>query len=324
MAGGKGGGAWKVAYADFVTAMMAFFMVMWIVGQNKEVKEEIASYFQDPFDSLGHPPGIMGEKAHGPSASTSGRHLPRGDGQGPNKSGKEMQPHIRGVPLPRTSIGVEVSFADDSAELDADARAALEELAPYLVGKPQIVEVRGHASRKPLPMGSPYRDAWDLSYARCLAVRKRLEELHVEPERLRLCQSSPFEPVVNAGKAPSAATRSRVEVYLLNESVRTTFVPPPDAHAAGGHDAHGHDAHGADPHGHDAHGRDAHDAAAHSEADGHDKVHAVEPHDAPAHKAPSAAHDDHASEGKQADAHGEKKTHPPHDDHPAEAKHEAH
>ena len=36
---GKGGGAWKVAYADFVTAMMAFFLVMWIVGQDKPVKQ---------------------------------------------------------------------------------------------------------------------------------------------------------------------------------------------------------------------------------------------------------------------------------------------
>ena len=35
---GKGGGAWKVAYADFVTAMMAFFMVMWLVGQNDKLK----------------------------------------------------------------------------------------------------------------------------------------------------------------------------------------------------------------------------------------------------------------------------------------------
>lgn len=46
MAGG--GGAWKVAYADFVTAMMAFFMVMWLVGQDKKVKESVARYFVDP------------------------------------------------------------------------------------------------------------------------------------------------------------------------------------------------------------------------------------------------------------------------------------
>lgn len=42
------GGAWKVAYADFVTAMMALFMVLWIIGQNKEVIQATADYFKDP------------------------------------------------------------------------------------------------------------------------------------------------------------------------------------------------------------------------------------------------------------------------------------
>lgn len=42
------GGAWKVAYADFVTAMMALFMVLWIIGQNKEVIQAKADYFKDP------------------------------------------------------------------------------------------------------------------------------------------------------------------------------------------------------------------------------------------------------------------------------------
>jgi len=42
------GGAWKVAYADFVTAMMALFIVLWIVGQSKQIKEYVANYFKDP------------------------------------------------------------------------------------------------------------------------------------------------------------------------------------------------------------------------------------------------------------------------------------
>src|SRR5919108_6606948 len=47
--GGHHGGAWKVAYADFVTAMMALFMVLWIVGQSsKAAKEAIADYFRHP------------------------------------------------------------------------------------------------------------------------------------------------------------------------------------------------------------------------------------------------------------------------------------
>jgi len=46
--GGHHGGAWKVAYADFVTAMMAFFIVMWILASSEEVKQAVASYFQEP------------------------------------------------------------------------------------------------------------------------------------------------------------------------------------------------------------------------------------------------------------------------------------
>lgn len=46
--GGHHGGAWKVAYADFVTAMMALFIVLWIVGQSKNIKSSISNYFKDP------------------------------------------------------------------------------------------------------------------------------------------------------------------------------------------------------------------------------------------------------------------------------------
>src|SRR3982751_4671858 len=45
---GHHGGAWKVAFADFMTAMMAFFLVMWIVGQSKATKAGLAGYFRAP------------------------------------------------------------------------------------------------------------------------------------------------------------------------------------------------------------------------------------------------------------------------------------
>ena len=49
------GGAWKVAYADFVTAMMALFIVLWIIGQSKQVKQYVAEYFKDPVHSVRKP-----------------------------------------------------------------------------------------------------------------------------------------------------------------------------------------------------------------------------------------------------------------------------
>src|SRR5215467_12055669 len=46
--GGHHGGAWKVAYADFVTAMMALFIVLWLMGSSEKVKKAVAGYFNDP------------------------------------------------------------------------------------------------------------------------------------------------------------------------------------------------------------------------------------------------------------------------------------
>src|SRR5271166_5986926 len=46
--GGHHGGAWKVAYADFVTAMMSLFIVLWLLNASKKVQEAVGGYFKDP------------------------------------------------------------------------------------------------------------------------------------------------------------------------------------------------------------------------------------------------------------------------------------
>jgi chemotaxis protein MotB len=63
--GGHHGGAWKVAFADFMTAMMAFFLVMWLVGQSDEVKQSVAGYFRDPgkFNQQGRSGVLKGNDA---------------------------------------------------------------------------------------------------------------------------------------------------------------------------------------------------------------------------------------------------------------------
>ncbi len=80
--GGHHGGAWKVAYADFVTAMMAFFIVMWILASGEDVKQAVSGYFQDPglFEyktTKGSPVNINIM----PPASSSGK----GEGEGGSK-----------------------------------------------------------------------------------------------------------------------------------------------------------------------------------------------------------------------------------------------
>jgi len=86
-----GGGAWKVAYADFVTAMMAFFLVMWLVSQDQKIKESIAHYFQGPvgIDLLGersrrtHAGGLFYNEVNGPVPGYTDRASGRAIGTSP-------------------------------------------------------------------------------------------------------------------------------------------------------------------------------------------------------------------------------------------------
>lgn len=98
--GGHHGGAWKVAYADFVTAMMALFIVLWIVGQSKEVKQSISGYFKDP--------GVF----------TSGR------------DGGILPDAQKAMPLPPPPVEVEVDMRDSEMEaLKAEALKISETIA---------------------------------------------------------------------------------------------------------------------------------------------------------------------------------------------------
>lgn len=75
--GGHHGGAWKVAYADFVTAMMALFMVLWISAQDQEILLSTSQYFQNPFNApLDRTMGVMTGAGAGGGASGQGDESP--------------------------------------------------------------------------------------------------------------------------------------------------------------------------------------------------------------------------------------------------------
>src|SRR5262245_19672088 len=170
---GKGGGAWKVAYADFVTAMMAFFMVMWLTSQNEAIKEAVAHPFQDPFSSY-----VPNEDANSPKPQPGPRSnvpLPK-QNDDKKKARRTRRPTLITMGSGnQTTTGTVVFFGAESAELDDAARLELRTLLPSLLGKPQKIEIRGHASRRPPGAASPFKDAWQLSYARCLATMRFLE-----------------------------------------------------------------------------------------------------------------------------------------------------
>jgi chemotaxis protein MotB len=178
MAGG--GGAWKVAYADFVTAMMAFFMVMWITAQSKQLKLAVAHYFNDPFNSLSKTKGpeSAGSVTTGPMAPGSRELLPShqpGDPAGLKKTKNPKPPGVK-ITSPgtkawagegkknaglgqqtvyhlhdgnRESQGTVITFPESSSALTDAAIQQLNVLIAEASGHRQKIEIRGHARLLP-------------------------------------------------------------------------------------------------------------------------------------------------------------------------------
>jgi chemotaxis protein MotB len=228
-----GGGAWKVAYADFVTAMMAFFLVMWITSQGQDVKQAIAGYFQDPWGTsseLQAPASLLPSEMHGDAQSlTMPEKLPHGkkpgiadsdeknaDARAQSRWAQNRKVHFI-QDTDHTSPALVLQFDETSAELSPQSIEQLKRLLPVLVGKQNRVEVRGHTTRRPLPADSPYRDLWQLCYARTAETMKYLEKHGVEPERIRLSQAGAYEPITNRIESAWQKQNSRVEIFLLSE-----------------------------------------------------------------------------------------------------------
>jgi chemotaxis protein MotB len=227
------GGAWKVAYADFVTAMMAFFLVMWITGQSQDTKESISGYFRDPWGTSSEhmqPTSLLPSETQGnslnidiPKRQTPG-HKPGNDSQegsdedvlSKSKWAQKRKVHFV-EDNDRSTPALVVNFEESSAQLSSHAKVELDRMIPGLLGKMNMIEIRGHSTRRPLPEGSPHPDLWALCFARCEAVMRYLEERGVESARLRLSQSAAYQPLTNRVEEAWQSDNSRAEVFLLDE-----------------------------------------------------------------------------------------------------------
>jgi chemotaxis protein MotB len=200
--GGHGhhGGAWKVAYADFVTAMMAFFMVMWILGMSQPEKEAIAAYFSDPSGvtkqvptyqiSLGPMDKMMGENSGSADSRDEGIMRDKAEmdkTQAELNEAIEEDPDLKSLAakgdleVSQTSEGLvlelieneaggEVFFTVGSSGVRDQAKKVFEKLAPVLAATGRLIKVDGHTDARPFP-GSGY-DNFDLSAERANAVRR--------------------------------------------------------------------------------------------------------------------------------------------------------
>jgi chemotaxis protein MotB len=250
MAGG--GGAWKVAYADFVTAMMAFFMVMWLTGQSPQVKQAIAGYFQDPWGTSSEytaPASLLPSEMYGdvmsqdmPQKIAPGKKpgAADSDGNDPEAQAKSRWAQQRKVHFmqnsDRNTPAVVVPFDESSADLSDEAKALLDRMLPNLIGKLNKIEIRGHSTRRPLPAESPYRDLWELCYARCQTVMRYFEDHGIAADRLRLSQSAASEPLTSRIETALQNENARVEVFLLDEMAEERpGTGPTEGSADGGH-----------------------------------------------------------------------------------------
>lgn len=254
----KGGGAWKVAYADFVTAMMAFFMVMWLVNQKPEVRAAIAEHFRNPQGKrlTGNPHNSIIPPDSQGSGGKRSRSKSAEDEEKKTKMSDEGS---------RSNVGTVVPFGTNSMVLDDTAKQMIDALMPDMVGKPNMIEVRGHSIDDAIGGAQACEDAIEISFQRSMSTWKYLVEKGIEPQRLRLSQAGSSEPFF-VGVKEDSTRAARVEIYLLKDVYEESHAkserlislqnasknaepPPPTpeelaAKAAGGHgkekSAHGH------------------------------------------------------------------------------------
>ncbi|OGA50705.1 MAG: hypothetical protein A3G25_11425 [Betaproteobacteria bacterium RIFCSPLOWO2_12_FULL_63_13] len=210
--GGHHGGAWKVAYADFVTAMMAFFLVMWLVGQSQQVKANVAGYFRDPgvFEHE-RSKGILAGGAPGMEAGGTPRPVAPPDDpaalarerQALTDAAERIRESLSRVPdiatlrdqieFTITAEGLRIelveragsSFFDSgSAVLRGESVRILMIIAVELGKLANDVVVEGHTDRRPYAKGNRYGN-WELSADRANAARREMEGAGLTAGQLR-------------------------------------------------------------------------------------------------------------------------------------------
>ncbi|MDD2727902.1 flagellar motor protein MotB [Malikia sp.] len=210
VAGGHHGGAWKVAYADFMTAMMAFFLLMWLLGSvDKNKLKGISEYFSTPLlvammggSSVGQSAIILEGGGKDPNAKQPGggdeqldpkQALERAEASQMQsmkgtleklvESNEKLRPFKHQLLIDVTTEGLRVQIVDEKnrpmfqlarAEMEPYTREILRELAPALNGMPNRISLSGHTDATPYASGDKSYSNWELSAERANAARRVL------------------------------------------------------------------------------------------------------------------------------------------------------
>jgi chemotaxis protein MotB len=203
------GGSWKVAYADFVTAMMAFFMVMWIMGLSDATRTQVQGYFNDPMGFAKSQPlskNLINFKNMSPPKA--GVNKPAGSVTETLKDEKELEktekqvqealmsdPELKGlfknIETDITEEGLRIEFVETAGAVFFESGGAVvrpaatkvvRTLAPVLANSRRSIIIEGHTDARPY-QGSGY-DNWDLSTDRAAALRRLLVNLGVHKDQI--------------------------------------------------------------------------------------------------------------------------------------------
>jgi chemotaxis protein MotB len=190
--GGHHGGAWKVAYADFVTAMMSLFIVLWLMNTSPQIKKAVAGYFNDP-QSSGKQTGTL-SLGSGESVTI--------DRQNVEKLKDEIQKAIlkqadltklsKQIDITMTGEGLKIElieekggtfFQSGSPKLSDNGVALLDMLAAQLKVLPNHLLIEGHTDSQPFSGDSEYTN-WELSADRANSARRLLQEAGIGPDHI--------------------------------------------------------------------------------------------------------------------------------------------
>ena len=181
--GGHHGGAWKVAYADFVTAMMALFIVLWLMNTSKPVQHAVSGYFRDPKGTAEKKGSNM--PGAGENFIVTKDNMPKLKDQLEQKiremnDFEKLKSHIEmtvtneGLRIELTEGASGTFFDSGSPKLNADGRELLITLAQELGKLPNKLSIEGHTDSKPYAATGAYSN-WELSTDRANAARRLMQ-----------------------------------------------------------------------------------------------------------------------------------------------------
>jgi chemotaxis protein MotB len=201
------GGAWKVAYADFMTALMCLFLVLWLVSQtDTATRDKISQYFRtgmftgapsileggSGISNAAFMDGQDGVFRHEQNALLDSAEKVKKAMAEASKNDKEVsrlssqmdiQVTEQGLLIQIIDGGDELLFDLSSAELKPKLKRLLELIAPILGALANPVQMHGHTDARPFPAGTN-RSNWDLSFARADAARRILEDSGMRPGQI--------------------------------------------------------------------------------------------------------------------------------------------